>query len=77
LTGGIALAKFLCAKTGSLRNCVGGDMECRHEAGFPLPSPKNQKNSKKFLKNEKEHQEQKLAYRFLGKTFTKKKILRE
>ena len=52
-------------------------MECRHEAGFPLPSPKNQKNSKKFLKNEKEHQEQKLAYRFLGKSFTKKKILRE
>ena len=52
--------KFLCAKAGFTqlrRRRYGAPAARRHEAGFPLPSPKNQK-VQKILKNEKQIQGQ-------------------
>ena len=48
MTEGIALAKFLCAKVGFTqlrRRRYGAPAARRHEAGFPLPLPKNQINT--------------------------------
>jgi hypothetical protein len=55
LTDETAPAKFLCAKVGFTQLCrrrYGAPAARRHEAGFSLPLPKNQKN----LKKEKEIQ---------------------
>jgi len=55
-TEGIALAKFLCAKVDFTQLCrrrYGAPAARRYEADFPLPSPKNQKTQKSFLKMRK------------------------
>jgi hypothetical protein len=66
LTDEPALPKFLRAKTGFTqlrRRRYGAPAARRHEAGFPLPSPKKKK-FKKILKNEKGFQGQQLAHLF-------------